>query len=73
VFILTAWLLFTRFSRARSTRCLLDVVARPICQDGARINLKEMIGRGANEGWPTSQPSADIRANRSALGDLKWE
>ena len=27
-----------------STRCLLDIVARPICQDGARDNLKEMIG-----------------------------
>ena len=27
-----------------STRCLLDIVARPICQDGARDNVKEMIG-----------------------------
>jgi hypothetical protein len=24
--------------------CLLDIVARPICQDGARNNVKEMVG-----------------------------
>ena len=29
--------------RCTLLRCLLDIVARPICQDGARNNVKEMI------------------------------
>jgi hypothetical protein len=31
-------------SRCTELRCPLDIVARSICQDGARNNVKEMIG-----------------------------
>ncbi len=41
--------------KSDSTRCLLDTVARPIYQDGARNNVKEMI-----------PPVARIRAGRRA-------